>query len=218
KPLGEPAIQQQIACANLLDTASVVMTGRFSTACYGLPACGKRQDARGDAAAARCLGLAPSAVHRLSAQSWLRTSGKGETASNTRLPQVLSKSLKRFPRVCPGRSGQSMPNATRSPQRRRGTVVTRALPAFFDFYFNIFRGCLSAKHDHVQSRQDQINEMSCRETDGAARRRSDDGRSAYRKPSQRQRSVAFSSRHLSCVSRTVSRPVCSAVRRASRGG
>ncbi len=33
KPFGEPAIQQQIACANLLNTASVVMTGRFSTAC-----------------------------------------------------------------------------------------------------------------------------------------------------------------------------------------
>ncbi len=29
KPLGVPAIQQQIACANLLNTASVVMTGRF---------------------------------------------------------------------------------------------------------------------------------------------------------------------------------------------
>ncbi|KNE75492.1 hypothetical protein BCRE_3178 [Candidatus Burkholderia crenata] len=33
KPLGEPAIQQQIACANLLNTTSVVMTGHFSTAC-----------------------------------------------------------------------------------------------------------------------------------------------------------------------------------------
>ncbi|CAH2812363.1 MAG: hypothetical protein CBCREVIR_3101 [Candidatus Burkholderia crenata] len=29
KPLGKPAIQQQIACANLLNTASVVMTGTF---------------------------------------------------------------------------------------------------------------------------------------------------------------------------------------------
>jgi hypothetical protein len=43
-------------------------------------------------------------MHRVFAQSWLRTSAKRETASNTRLPQVLSKSLKRFPRVCPGRS------------------------------------------------------------------------------------------------------------------
>jgi len=33
KPLDEPAIHQQIACANLLNTASVFMTGRFSTAC-----------------------------------------------------------------------------------------------------------------------------------------------------------------------------------------
>ncbi|CAH2813408.1 MAG: hypothetical protein CBCREVIR_3601 [Candidatus Burkholderia crenata] len=35
KPPGEPAIQQQIACANacanLLNTASVVMTGRFNS-------------------------------------------------------------------------------------------------------------------------------------------------------------------------------------------
>ncbi len=33
KPLGEPAIQQQIACANLLNTVSVIMTGHFSTDC-----------------------------------------------------------------------------------------------------------------------------------------------------------------------------------------
>ncbi len=33
KPPGKSGIQQQIACANLLNTASVVMTGRFSTAC-----------------------------------------------------------------------------------------------------------------------------------------------------------------------------------------
>lgn len=33
KSIGEPAIQQQIACANLANTASVFMTGRFSTAC-----------------------------------------------------------------------------------------------------------------------------------------------------------------------------------------
>lgn len=30
---GESGIQQQIACGNLLNTASVVMTGCFSTAC-----------------------------------------------------------------------------------------------------------------------------------------------------------------------------------------
>ncbi|MGF6649702.1 hypothetical protein OKW34_000264 [Paraburkholderia youngii] len=33
KSAGEPAIQQQIACGNLVNTASVFMTGRFSTAC-----------------------------------------------------------------------------------------------------------------------------------------------------------------------------------------
>jgi hypothetical protein len=33
KPRGEPAIQQKIACANLLNTVSAFMTGRFSTAC-----------------------------------------------------------------------------------------------------------------------------------------------------------------------------------------
>jgi hypothetical protein len=30
---GEPPIQREIACASLLNIASVVMTGRFSTAC-----------------------------------------------------------------------------------------------------------------------------------------------------------------------------------------
>lgn len=33
KPPDEPAIQQQIACGDLVSTASVIMTGRFSTAC-----------------------------------------------------------------------------------------------------------------------------------------------------------------------------------------
>ncbi|MEM5299746.1 hypothetical protein VSR82_36285 [Burkholderia sp. JPY481] len=33
KSAGEPAIQQQIACGNLVNTASIFMTGRFSTAC-----------------------------------------------------------------------------------------------------------------------------------------------------------------------------------------
>ena len=33
KPPGEPAVQQQIAYANLLNSASVVMTRLFSTAC-----------------------------------------------------------------------------------------------------------------------------------------------------------------------------------------
>lgn len=33
KPPGESGIQQQIAWGNLLNTTSVVMTGRFSTAC-----------------------------------------------------------------------------------------------------------------------------------------------------------------------------------------
>ena len=43
---------------------------------------------------------------------------------------------------------------------------SRIPPAFFDFYFNIFRGCLSARHDRVQARRDQINETSCRGADG----------------------------------------------------
>ncbi|MFT4505584.1 hypothetical protein [Caballeronia sp. 15711] len=62
------------------------------------------------------------AVHRVSAPSWLRTSIKGESMSNTRLPKVLSKSLKRFQRVYPA--------DLRSP--------TRGSPAFFDFYLIIF--------------------------------------------------------------------------------
>jgi hypothetical protein len=37
KPLGKPAIHQKITRGNLVITASVIMTGRFSTACSSVP-------------------------------------------------------------------------------------------------------------------------------------------------------------------------------------
>jgi hypothetical protein len=57
------------------------------------------------------------AVQRLFAESWLRTSAIREAASNTRLPHVLSQSLKRFPGSYPDGSGLSMMKVIFRPVR-----------------------------------------------------------------------------------------------------